>query len=105
MNGAVFVDASGEPLRPPPIWLDHRSQRECDAAKAQAGDLLRSKALQVLSPINTLAKVLWVREHEPEVYTRAPVCADSKRLDPVPADRYVCGGCLGRFGDGGDGPL
>lgn len=71
MNGAVFVDASGAPLRPPPIWLDHRSQRECDAATARAGDLLRSRALQVLSPINTLAKVLWVREHEPEVYARA----------------------------------
>lgn len=71
MNGAVFVDGAGRPLRPAILWLDGRSQRECDDANARAGDLLRDRALHVLNPINTLAKVLWAREHEPECYAQA----------------------------------
>lgn len=71
MNGAVFVDGAGNPLRAPILWLDRRSQSECDAANARAGDLLRIRALQVMNPINTLAKVLWVRAHEPDVYRDA----------------------------------
>jgi xylulokinase len=68
MNGAVFVDAQGNPLRPAPLWLDGRSARECDEAQEKAGDLLRDRALHRLNPVNTLAKILWVRRHEPEVY-------------------------------------
>ena len=71
MNGAVFVDGAGNPLRAPILWLDRRSQAECDAANARAGDLLRTRAMHVLNPINTLAKVLWVRAHEPDVYQEA----------------------------------
>ena len=71
MNGAVFVDGAGNPLRPPILWLDRRSQAECDAANARAGDLLRTRAMHVLNPINTLAKVLWARSHEPDVYRNA----------------------------------
>jgi xylulokinase len=41
MNGAVFVDARGNPLRPAPLWLDGRSAKECDEAQEKAGDLLR----------------------------------------------------------------
>ena len=32
MNGTVFVDAAGVPLHPAILWLDGRSQRECDGA-------------------------------------------------------------------------
>ena len=71
MNGAVFVDGAGNPLRAPILWLDRRSQPECDAANARAGDLLRTRAMHVLNPINTLAKVLWVRAHEPDIYRDA----------------------------------
>jgi xylulokinase len=70
INGAVFVDNQGRLLRPAMIWLDHRSQAECDSANAQAGDLLHSRALQHLNPVNGLAKVLWVQHHEPTVYAQ-----------------------------------
>ena len=72
MNGAVFVDASGNPLRSAILWLDQRAQEQCDQANDQVGDLLRNHALHVLNPINTLAKVLWLRERQPEIY--AEVC-------------------------------
>ena len=71
INGAIFVDRHGMPLRDALIWLDHRSQAECDWGNSQAGDLLRSRTLHVLNPVNTLGKVLWVQRHEPEIYAQA----------------------------------
>ena len=68
MNGAVFVDAKGCPLRSAILWLDQRSQKQCDQANEQVGDLLRDRTLNVLNPINTLAKVLWLRENQPDIY-------------------------------------
>ena len=71
MNGVVFIDAQGVPLRDAMLWLDGRSQKECDAANEKAGDILRSRAFHVLNPINTLAKMLWVRSHERDVYRQS----------------------------------
>ena len=68
LNGAVCLDAQGQVLRPAPIWLDHRSTAECEWGNAQAGELLKSRALSRLSPVNTLAKVLWLARHEPQLY-------------------------------------
>ncbi|MBM3263612.1 MAG: xylulokinase [candidate division Zixibacteria bacterium] len=71
MNGAVFVDTAGRPLRDAMLWLDGRSRRECDLANQRAGDVLRHRALHVLNPINTLAKILWAKDNEPHVYATA----------------------------------
>ena len=71
INGAVFVDGAGQPLQRVPIWLDHRSQAECDWAEQRAGDLLRERTLMRLGPVNTLAKVLWVKAHAADVYQQS----------------------------------
>ena len=71
MNSAILVDAGGVPVRRAIAWLDARSKRECDEANQQAGDLFRERALQVLNPVNTLGKILWLREHEPDHYNDA----------------------------------
>ena len=71
INGAVFVDGNGDLLRPAMIWLDQRSQAECDRANELAGDLFRRQAVVHLNPVNTLAKVLWVQRHQPDLYDRA----------------------------------
>ena len=71
MNGAVFLDDRNRLLRPPILWLDRRSQKECDDANERAADLFESVSLQLVNPINTLAKVLWTREHEPDCYRDA----------------------------------
>ena len=71
INGAVFVDRQGELLRNAMIWLDQRSQDECNQGNELAGDLFRQQSMIQLSPVNTLAKVLWIRQHQPEVYDRA----------------------------------
>ncbi len=71
MNGAVPVDRDGIPLRPAILWLDGRAQAECDVANQSAGDHLRAKALTVLNPVNTLAKILWLKANEPDCYGSA----------------------------------
>ena len=71
INGAVFVDSAGQPLQRVPIWLDHRSQAECDWAEQRAGDLLRERTLMRLGPVNTLAKVLWIKDHATDVYKKS----------------------------------
>jgi len=70
MNGAVFVDTDGYPLRSAILWLDQRSQKQCDQANERASHLLRDRALHVLNPINTLAKVLWLKENQPDLYAQ-----------------------------------
>ena len=70
MNGAVFLDEANNLLGPAILWLDGRSQAACDEANDRAGDLLAKHALTVLNPINTLAKILWCKTHNKEVYRR-----------------------------------
>ncbi len=71
MHGAVLLDGAGEVLRPSLIWCDQRTGPQCDWLHAELGrahliDLVANPAL----PNFTLTKLLWVREHEPELYAR-----------------------------------
>jgi xylulokinase len=71
MHGAVLLDADGKVLRPSLIWCDTRSGPQCDWLHAKLGrehviDLTCNPAL----PNFTLTKILWVREHEPQVFAR-----------------------------------
>jgi xylulokinase len=71
MMGAVFLDGSHRPVRPAIIWADHRST-------AQAESLLREVNLESayrelghrIHPTYTLAKIMWVRENQPEAWSR-----------------------------------
>jgi xylulokinase len=71
MHGAVMLDASGEVLRPSLIWCDQRTDEECDWLHAQIG---RERLIELTAnpalPNFTLTKLLWVRKHEPEIFTR-----------------------------------
>lgn len=72
MHGVALLDAAGRPLRPALIWCDQRSQQQCDWITAKVGarrliDLVSNPALTGFSA----PKMLWVREHEPEIFDRA----------------------------------
>jgi xylulokinase len=71
MHGAVLLDAAGAVLRPALIWCDLRSTPQCDALNAMLGqgNILRYTANPAL-PNFTLTKLLWVKQHEPQVYPR-----------------------------------
>ncbi len=71
MHGAVMLDQAGDVLRPALIWCDQRTSPQCDWLHRELGrehliDLVANPAL----PNFTLTKLLWVREHQPEIYAK-----------------------------------
>jgi xylulokinase len=71
MHGLVLLDEEGEPLRPAILWNDQRTAAQCDEIRARVGAerLIQLTGNDALTGL-TAPKVLWVREHEPEVYAR-----------------------------------
>jgi xylulokinase len=69
MHGAVLLDKSGAPLRPAILWNDTRSQAECPELERSFPDLRRITGNPAM-PGFTAPKLLWVRKHEPEVFSR-----------------------------------
>jgi xylulokinase len=72
MHGLVLLDAHGEVLRPCIMWNDQRTGPQCAAITAKLGlprllDLIANPVL----PGFTAPKIVWVREHEPDVYRQA----------------------------------
>ena len=71
MHGLVMLDEKGQVLRKSIIWCDQRTARECDEIHATVGKerLIQITANPALTGF-TLSKLLWVRNHEPEIYGR-----------------------------------
>ena len=71
MHGLVLLDESGTPLRPAILWNDQRSGAECDEMRDAIGT---GRLIQITgndaSPGFTASKILWVRNHEPDVWAR-----------------------------------
>jgi xylulokinase len=71
MHGCVMLDAQGEVLRPALIWCDQRTQPQCDWLTAMVGfDRLIELTCNPALPNFTLTKLLWVREHQPEIFAK-----------------------------------
>ena len=72
MHGAVLLDAAGEVLRPAILWNDQRTAHACDEIRAGG----RARSGSSPSPATTRCpgsprpKLVWVRDHEPEVWAR-----------------------------------
>ena len=72
MHSSVFLDRSGNVVRPALLWCDGRTTAECEEITRRAGgedrlrDWVRNPALEGF----TLPKVLWLRNHEPDAYAR-----------------------------------
>jgi xylulokinase len=72
MNGALLVDAAGAPLRPAIIWADQRAAAQADLIRARCGEReMYQLTGNRVSPAYTAAKLLWIKEHQPELYRRA----------------------------------
>src|SRR5690606_11409070 len=72
MHGLTALDASGEPLRHAILWNDQRCAPQCDWITEQVGgldELLRMTRNRML-PGYTGGKIIWFREHEPELFDR-----------------------------------
>lgn len=72
MHSSVFLDRAGEVIRPALLWCDGRTTEQCAEITRRAGgedrlrDWVRNPALEGF----TLPKVLWLRQREPEAYSR-----------------------------------
>ena len=75
MHGAVLLDAAGEVLRPAILWNDQRTAAECDEIREAVGPerLIEITGNDALTGF-TAPKLVWVRDHEPEVWARSPTC-------------------------------
>lgn len=72
MHGLVLVDEHHKPLRPAILWNDTRTSEQCKyiyetAGKEKVHQLTKNPALEGF----TLTKLLWVREHEPNLFEQA----------------------------------
>ncbi len=71
MHGLVLLDADGEVLRPALLWNDQRTGAECDQIREIVG---RERFIQITGNDAltgfTAPKILWVRNHEPEVFAK-----------------------------------
>lgn len=69
MHGATLVGADDRVLRPCMLWNDGRSEAQC--AELERPELrLRERTGNPAMPGFTVPKLLWVREHEPDVFAR-----------------------------------
>ena len=75
MHGLVPLDAAGRVLRRAILWCDQRTQAQCDAIEAAAGgrEALLERTNNVMLTGYTGGKLLWLREHEPDVFARMTV--------------------------------
>jgi xylulokinase len=69
MHGATLLDSSDRPLRAAILWNDGRSGVECAALEARE-PASRSITGNLAMPGFTAPKLLWVRDHEPDIFER-----------------------------------
>ena len=71
MHGAVLLDASGDVLRPAILWNDQRTAAQCREIRDRVGPqrLLEVTGNAAVTGV-TAPKLLWVREHEPDVWAK-----------------------------------
>ena len=71
MHGLVMLDERGETLRPAILWNDQRTGAQCETIMQLIGEseLIAETGNRAL-PAFTAAKILWVREYEPDVYAK-----------------------------------
>jgi len=68
MHGATLLDASDQVLRPCILWNDTRSHAE--AAILDADPQFRAVSGNIVFPGFTAPKLIWVKKHEPDIFSR-----------------------------------
>ena len=71
MQCALVVDRAGEPLHPAIIWADQRATHQADLIRQVFGeDYIYQLTGHRISPAYTAAKLLWLKENQPGVYSQ-----------------------------------
>lgn len=72
--GAVLVDPSGQPVRPGIIWMDARSEAQCEFMRQCCGPRILTINGKQPAPYNMDPKLIWLSQNEPDVLSRARYC-------------------------------
>ncbi|WP_407309234.1 xylulokinase [Pseudomonas sp. nanlin1] len=96
-HGLVLLDAGGSVLRPAKLWCDTESspqnQRLLDHLGGERGSLQRLGL--AIAPGYTVSKLLWTREHHPELFARiAHILLPHDYLN-----YWLTGRCCSEYGD------
>ena len=88
VDGVAPVDAKLRPLRPAIIWLDRRASDQAAALAAAAGtDEIFARTGLNADASHIAPKLMWLRDHEPEVWAQARSLPAGRRLRARLADR------------------
>jgi gluconokinase len=72
MHSLLAVDAAGRPLTPSITWADERAAAEAERLRVTPeGRALHRRTGTPIHAMSPLAKLLWFREHQPEVLATA----------------------------------
>ena len=69
MHGATLLGKQGQVLRPAILWNDGRSYEECALLQRRCPEV-QSITGNLVMPGFTAPKLLWVKEHEPDVFAQ-----------------------------------
>ena len=69
-HNTVLLDADGNILRDTIMWQDQRASKEVAFLKANYLDLIKNTTFSVPSPTWSLPQLMWIRDNEPEVYSK-----------------------------------
>ena len=101
MHGLVMLDEAGQVLRPAILWNDQRTGAQCNRIRERIGrqHLIQLTGNDALTGF-TAPKILWVQEHEPEIFAQT-------RHVLLPKDfiRYRLTGEFGMDKAGGSGTI
>jgi xylulokinase len=79
MMGALLLDEANRPVRPAIIWADTRSVEQCEALVGRVGMAAGYRMIgHRLNPTYTLSKLMYVRETEPEAFSRTTQVMQAK---------------------------
>lgn len=68
----VLIDGAGRPLHNALLWMDRRSQAECDwMAERLGGEQVAAINGGRIDPYYLAPKLLWLRNHRPDLYSAA----------------------------------
>ncbi len=70
MHGSVFLDESGDVIRPCILWNDQRTYREVEEIMERFGDQAVNWIANPVLTGFTLPKIIWLKKNEPENFKR-----------------------------------
>lgn len=91
MMGAIFLDENYNPTRDAIIWADFRAQKQSDYLIEKVGLEKAYKRLgHRLNSTYSIAKVMWVRDNQPEVWNKTRhICIAKDFINHKLTNRFV----------------